>query len=150
MHRLVLLCSCLAVICLTGCVTLDTPQGYVALRDPEPYDYKAVSARGTAIALTTRQNEDRSADLDFWSEAIEYQKVDLDGMELTSREAIRTKSGLDGVLFEFESGEGQGKIKYLVAVFVTPSTIHTVEVVGEAEPVATDMDQLRKAICSLR
>ena len=140
----------LGLLLISGCVaTMEVPQGYVKLRDPYPYDLKAVSAKGNVIALTARSNEHESADLAFWSQAVEHQKVDLDGMRLAGRDAIESHSGLAGVLFDFELGEGQGRITYLVALYVTPQRIYTVEVGGPADAVAEDTAKLRQAILSV-
>jgi len=140
-----------SLICLVGCAaTLDLPDGYVKLRDPRPYDLKAVSARGTVIALTTRANEDASADLAFWSRAIEHQKVTLDGLELAGRESIKSDTGADGVLFVLETGQGQGKLTHLIALYVTETRIHTIEAGGPAETITEDMDKLRQAVLTLR
>jgi hypothetical protein len=136
---------------LTGCTAaLQAPAGYVKLREPFPYEFKAVSARGGVIALKTRPNEDAAADLAFWSQAVEHQKVDLDGLHLAGRESIKSTAGREGVLFNFETGEGQGKVTYLIALYVTPQRIFTVEAGGPAEIVAQDMEKLRTAILSVR
>ncbi len=141
----------LALGALSGCrATLDVPPGYVRLREPAFYDLKAVSARGCVIALKVRPNEDATADLTFWSQAVEHQKVDLDGLRLAGRESIKSDKGLDGVLFNFELGEGQGKVTYLTALYVTPQRISTVEVGGPADMVTQDLEKLRKAILSVR
>ena len=136
---------------LAGCAPrIDVPTGYVKLREPGAYDLKAVSARGCVLALKTRPNEDATADLTFWSQALEHQKVDLDGLRLAAREAIRSNSGRDGVLFNFELGEGQGKVAYLIALYVTPHEICTVEAGGPADMMSQDMDKLRAAMSSVR
>jgi hypothetical protein len=150
-HAVGLLLMITAVAVSGGCAAgLDVPPGYVRVRDPSPYELKAVSARGAVVALSSRANEDKSADLTFWSQAVEHQKVDLDGMRLAGRESIQSKRGRDGVLFNFESGEGQGKVTYLVGLFVTPQRIYTVEAGGPADIVAQDMDKLRAAVQSVR
>ena len=134
---------------LGGCTAvMDVPQGYVRLRNPHPYDLKAVSARGNVIALTARPNENTTADLAFWSQAVEHQKVDLDGMRLAGREAIKSNSGRDGVLFQFELGQGQGRVTYLVALYVSSQTICTIEAGGPADAIAEDLPKLREAILS--
>ncbi len=133
-----------------GCATIDAPAGYIEVKDQTTYDYKAISAQGNVIALNSHQNEDRSADLKFWAQAVEYQKVDVDGMKLAAREDIEFDDGHRGVLFQFEAGEGQGKVIYLVALHVTPSRIHTVEATGPAEAIAADSEALRKSILSLQ
>jgi hypothetical protein len=147
--RLVCL-SLLAIPLVAGCSVFEPPEGYVKVKDQHLYDTKAVSARGNVIALKSRPNEDRSADLKYWTQAVEYQKVDLDGMRLIDREAIKSAGGTDGTLFHFESGEGQAKIAYLVALYVTPTQIHTIEATGPAAALAPDMEKLRKSMLSLR
>lgn len=146
-------CAGLLAAALAGCISrggLDVPPGYVKVREPAPYDVKAVSARGVVIALRVRPNEERSADLPFWSQAVEHQKVTLDGLRLAGREEIRSAAGRDGVLFTFELGEGQGKVTYLVALFVSPARICTVEAGGPAGLVAADLPKLRAAMLSAR
>ena len=134
----------------SGCATIDPPEGYIKVRKSPEYDLKAVSARGNVIALSSRTNADRDAGLDFWAQAVAYQKVDVDGMQLASSEPIKGKIGQEGVLFNFESGDGQAKTTYLVALYVTPSRIYTVEATGPASELAKDMDKLRKAMTSFR
>jgi hypothetical protein len=151
MPRMRGLCPAFVLISLAGCTArIDTPPGYIKLREPAPYDLKAVSAQGAVIALKARPNEDASADLGFWSQAVEHQKVDLDGLRLAGRDAIKSGSGLPGVLFNFEVGEGQGKVTYLVALYVTPRQIYTVEAGGPTDIISPDLEKLRKAMFSLR
>lgn len=146
MNRIRVLCCLLLPVGLVGCATLEPPDGYVKLKDPGPYDFKAVSPQGNAIALSSRANEDRSADLDFWAAAVEHQKVDVDGMRLVGRREIRSRSGLSGVLFTFEIGEGQNRLAYLVALYVTPERVYTIEAAGLADAIAADTDKLRQSM----
>lgn len=132
-----------------GCQPMDAPEGYIRDTTEHPYDFKAVSAKGNVIACNVRSNQDKG-NLKYWSEAIEHQKVDLDGMRLAGREEIRSTRGVDGVLFNFETGEGQGKISYLLAVYVTDWKIYTVEATGPAEQIKKDMDNLRAAMRTVR
>jgi hypothetical protein len=138
------------MLAASGCSAIDPPDGYVKVKEQEFYDLKAVSAHGNVIALKTRANEDKSANLEFWSQAVEYQKVDIDGMKLAKKESIKSKSGLDGVLFDFEAGEGQAKISYLVALYVTPMKIYTVEATGPTKAITEEREKLRTSMLSLR
>ena len=151
MRRWLTLLATWTFVWLGGCApALDVPPGYIQLRNPGYYDLKAASARGCVIALKARPNEDAAADLAFWSQAVEHQKVDLDGFRLAVRESIKSNQGLDGVLFNFELGEGQGQVMYLVGLYVTPQRIFTVEVGGATDALTGDMENMRKAILSVR
>lgn len=135
---------------LIGCAAarMTPPSGYVVLREPFPYNFKAVSAQGAAIGLRTRDNEHESADLKFWSAAVEHQKVDLDGMTLAGRESMRSKDDVEGVLFHFESGEGAATLTYLVALYVTPARVVTIEAAGQAAILAPDLPALKTSMAS--
>ncbi len=134
----------------SGCAAIDPPDGYVKDSQQSRYDSKYWSPRGNVIAHASRPNEDRKATLQFWSDAVEYQKVDIDGMKLAKRESITSAGGTDGVLFLFEEGEGQSKTAYLLALYVTPARIHTIEATGPADALAPDMDKLVVSMKSLR
>ena len=152
MQRLSFLAGVFALMNLVGCVAphITAPAGYVPLRHPGAYDFRAVSAHGNVVALRTRPNEDKAADLEFWADALEYQKVDLDGMKLVEREPLKSDNGRDGMLFHFELGEGQGRVAYLVGLYVTPERIYIVEAGGPAERVAADIEKIKKSMRSLR
>src|SRR5262249_42619138 len=124
---------------------------YVPLRDPPGYDFKAVSARGNVFAMTSRENPGRKdAGLEFWSQAVEHHKIDLDGYRLNAREDIATRSGLAGKLFDPRTGNGASEYTYLIALFVTPQRIYTVESAGPTQQLAPDLPGIRDAILSLR
>ena len=129
-----------------GCVSMDTPRGYAELDDSYPFDFKAVSARGNVIALSEFDNEDDSVGLPFWAEAVEYQKVELDGYKLISREELRTNADVFGTLFTFEVGEGPDAILYLIAVFVDGDDIYVVEAGGAVEAIEAEMDDIKAAM----
>ncbi len=150
MNRMLSASFLLLLLGSAGCVSLETPDGYVKLKNPGSYDFKAVSPRGNAIALSSRPNEDSSAGLEFWSAAVEHQKVDVDGMKLAGRDEINSRSGLAGKLFTFETGDGRNKLAYLVALYVKPDRIYTIEAAGQADAIAADREKLRRSMASLR
>jgi hypothetical protein len=133
---------------LAGCPGPRTGRitGYVPLKNPGHYQWKAVSAQGNVLALSVRPNEHASGDLEFWSTAIEHQKVDLDGLKLVARESVKNKSGQDGTFFHFETGEGQGKLAYLITLYVTPLKVFTFEAAGGAAAIDKDMAKLKTAM----
>lgn len=140
----------IGLLFLAGCGSMTPPPGYIKIRSSGDYDAKYVSAHGNVVALTIRSNEDRTADLKFWTQAVEYQKVDLDGMKLADRQELKSNSGLAGTLFNFETGEGRGKITYLVGLYVTPMRIYTIEATGPAESLAPELPRIKESMQSVR
>lgn len=150
MKRILTFCIMFSAVLYFGCTPIEPPEGYIKDSSSQVYDFKAVSARGNVIACNIRANENSKADLKYWSDAVEYQKVDIDGMRLAGRETITSNGGTEGVLFNFESGEGQGKTAYLVALYVTPMRIYTIEATGPADSIARDMDKLKASMQTIR
>lgn len=137
----------LSIFCMAaGCTQFTPPEGYVQDTGNKAYDYKAVSARGHALGVKRRANVDKSATLQYWTDAIEHQKCDIDGFKLAAKDDIQSGDGRKGVLFNFESGEGQAKLTYLVALFVTPADITTVEAAGPTADFTADIPAIRKSI----
>ncbi|HUN80119.1 MAG TPA: hypothetical protein VMV81_01280 [Phycisphaerae bacterium] len=139
----------IALLFLGGCGSMTPPAGYIKVKSGEGYDAKYVSAHGNVVALTIRSNEDRAADLKFWTQAVEYQKVDLDGMKLAERSDMTSNSGLAGTLFSFRTGEGRGEITYLVGLYVTPMRIYTVEATGPSESFDADIPRIKESMRSI-
>jgi hypothetical protein len=135
---------------LSGCATMDPPAGYVSVKHSATHDYKAVSAKGCVIAMTRHENPDSNADLSFWTQAVEHQKVDLDGMKLTARDDLKSNAGADGVLLRFESGEGQGRLVYLIGLFVSRMNLSVIEATGPADELEKDMPKLKESILTIR
>lgn len=151
-QTLLLIASLLLTSLLVACgpsPELTPPSGFARLEEPEPYAFRAVSAHGHVIAADVHDNEDENATVEFWANAIEYQKVELDGFMLAKRAETRTNSGVDGVLFHFELGEEGDQLTYVIGVFVTPDHVITVECVGLTEAIATDLDEIEASIQTL-
>jgi hypothetical protein len=149
--RLVCAIGVVSGLFLAGCNSINLPSGYIKVESPSPYQIKAFSAKGNAFAVRGRSNPGgREANLKYWSEAVAHQKVDIDGYRLLSRDEIEAESGIKGTLFEFETGAGPGRYLYLVALFVSPSRIRTVEAGGPADQLQPDLGEIRKSIRTLR
>jgi hypothetical protein len=120
------------------------------VQDPySQFHYKAVSPKGTVLALTIHANEE-AGDLAFWSAAVEHQKVTIDNMRLVSRDTIRGEGEREGVLFAFQQGGGLDKLVYWIGLFVTPQKIAVFEAAGPEAEMASDKERLRKSIESWR
>lgn len=142
--------TCAALAGSAGCTRIDAPSGYVVVRDPYGYDFKAVSASGSVFAMTARENPNRDAGLDFWTRAVEHQKVTLEGYRLSGRSEIKTRAGQPGALFDLRVGSGNNEYTYLIGLFVTPRTIYTVEAGGLSKQIENDRVAIGEAMASLR
>lgn len=71
-------------------------------------------------------------------------------MKRPVKEEIHPESGLAGMLFQFELGDGARKTGYWVAVFVDARRILTVEVGGPADELKEQADALHTAIRSVK
>ena len=151
-RRWFVLPACAACLLSAGCLRrIDPPKGYVPVEDPGRFKLKAVSAQGTVFALRQWSNPGgEQADLSYWTQAVEHEKVDVQGYKMRRRGEIETTEGRTGTLFEFETGSGQGMYLWLVALFVSPTEIAAVEAGGPASQLEPDSDKIRGAIKTFR
>ena len=135
---------------MAGCVKITPPKGYFEVDHSYLFRYKAVSAQGNVIALSKQWNDDKTADLVYWSEAIEYQKVDIEGYNLIERESIRSEEeDLTGTLLTFEVGEKADKILYLVGIYVDRRSIWVIEAGGPVDSIKEEKAEIVKSMESL-
>ena len=133
-----------------GCALIDPPPGYVSLRDTGDKAFLAVSAKGNTLAVSDRENEGGDpADLSFWVEAFKHEKIEPGRYRLQGEEPVRTTDGRDGVLLDLRLGHGAAEYTWLVALFVDPSRIVTVEAGGPTKQIDPDRDKLVTAIRTL-
>lgn len=141
-------------LCLlaTGCTStlIDPPPGYIRTKYPYHYNAKYVSSTGHVMAVTARPNEDTTADLAFWSGALEHQKVTVEGMKLANRESIKTNSGQPGELFQFENPQDPTNTTYLVALFVKGRQIQTIEAGARGGFEKDELESIKKSMQTLR
>ncbi len=142
----------LACASSAGCAALiDPPPGYVPLRETGDYDFLAISARGNTLSASGRGNEGgKPADLAFWAEAFKHEKVELGRYRLQAEQEIRTEAGREGRLLDLRLGQGAAEYTWLVALFVDPSRIVTVEAGGPTAQIAPDREKLLGAMRTLR
>ena len=135
-----------------GCTTtgIETPSGYVPLQNTGDKSFLAVSARGNTLGISERVNEGgKPADLAYWTEAFKHEKVELGRYRLNSEQSIRTDQGRDGMILDLRLGQGAAEYTWLVALFVDPSRVVTVEAGGPTRQIAPDRDKLVAAIRTL-
>jgi hypothetical protein len=151
MCRLSSLSAFVALALSAGCASIEPPAGYVPLKDPGRWDFRAMSAEGTTLALSVRDNEaGKHGDLTYWSTAFKHEKVKLGNYRLIAEGDIKTDAGREGKLIELRTQTGSAEYVWLVALFVNPSKIYVVEAGGPTKQVDADRDKLLGAIKTLR
>jgi hypothetical protein len=140
-----------SLLAAPACLTIDAPAGYVPLDNPGDKAFAAVSARGTTFAMSDRPNAGKSnGTLDFWRDALKHEKITLGRYRLSGDEPLRTDAGWDGRLLDLRLGRGAAEYTWLVALFVDPGRIVTIEAGGPSAQVSEDRDRLVAAMKSLR
>lgn len=111
-----------------------TPSGFVELEDQDDqgYDYRAVSADGTVLAVRALDHEPKG-EMSFWTEAIANHMRRRAGYALLSTKEVTTRSGLKGKQLRFGHDRGKTPHLYYVTVFVTEDKIFVLEAGGTKE-----------------
>jgi hypothetical protein len=140
-----------ALALLAGCASIEPPAGYVPLKNPGNKDFKAMSAEGSTIALSVRENEaGKHGDLTYWAAAFKHEKVKLGSYRLIAESDIKSNAGAGGKLIELRMQSGAAEYVWLVAIFVNPGRIYVVEAGGPTKQIDADREKIIAAIKTLR
>jgi hypothetical protein len=143
-----------AILGLSGCGVIDTPKGYGKLEDAGEYVYRAVSPKGCGFTVKSVKNEG-NCDLDFWTDCVKNQMVKTKGYEFIEPAADwATDSGLKGREMIFRVRREDKEFLYLAAVIMRPgivwNALYIVEAGGEKSIVSPDLENIRKALKTIR
>lgn len=145
-----LLCAPL-LLCLGGCLHIDTPKGFVELDDPQGYEYRATSATGVVLAVRSEDSrKDEGGDLDFWSEAIHRKVRRLGGYALLDTRDVKTTRGLPGKQLRFGQDQSGRPHLYWVSLFIDGDDLHIIEAGGPKDSFEELESGLERAIASIR
>ncbi len=133
---------------------IDTPDGMVTLDEPSwsRYEERSTTPHGVVLAVRTiRQGEHRDVpygDLAFWTEATRLRMRTTAGYALIDESEVSSADGTPGVRLSFGRDQQGQPWRYDVVLFVTPRTIHVVEIGGETERYEEIEDELTRALAS--
>lgn len=143
MHRLIL--SVLLMSAL-GC-SYPLPKGYVQAPTPYNAKYRAVSADGSALMLSTESNPD-NGDLAYWEKAIQTRLTEIGGYKLDNRREIANDHGLKGTEMTFSINQDGIDYVYMVSLFIRGRTIYIFEAAGRKDTFAPDIPEIQKSIAA--
>ena len=138
----------LLVAAFSGCrnYSLKTPEGFVEYKWER--NFKAISADGVRLAARKFANEPKG-DLALWSKTVERHLLEQ-GYRLEKNEAIRTRAGLTGHLFQCSYGFENVDFVYLTAIFLRNRKIYVIESTGPVEKFRRHEKKIHRAVKSLR
>jgi len=125
--------------------TVPTPEGFAAWR--KHGRFQAVSPDEVLFRVRTAKNKP-AAELSYWREALRNRMTDA-GYTVLSESDIAA-SGHPGVLMELGAANGEQDQTYLVAIFVSGSTLVIAEATAEATRMRDHREALIAAITGMR
>jgi hypothetical protein len=134
----------------SGCssFTLEAPEHFVKLQEPEWSDYqmRAVNADGVVLSVRENDNEATEGSLTFWADAVRNRLRTVRGYALLEEKPVRAATGEEGHQLRLGRDEGSQAYDYWVTVFVSDEYVHVVEAGGRREEFKRVKDAVEKAI----
>ena len=128
---LLLVTSALATACGPS-VAVQTPPGFAVLPKQTEYIYRAANADGVVLAVRVEENKP-TGNLDFWSEALDRQLLNVGYKADGKAEDVKSVSGIPGRRMKY-TRENQGRTyRYWMTVFVTDTRVFCVEAGGDQD-----------------
>ncbi|HUU58558.1 MAG TPA: hypothetical protein VMZ50_03355 [Phycisphaerae bacterium] len=150
-------CAAILPVVLTaflaaGCVpAMELPGSFIEVSEADRgmYDLRAVSADGAVLAVR-RQDNPQKGTLEFWTEAVKNELTTGPGYKLLKTEPVTSTSGVPGQLLTFAAEKRGVDYTYLVGLYVGSRGILVAEAGGKAEAVKARLDEIKKAMLTVR
>jgi hypothetical protein len=139
------LVSLLALSCVTPQVEIDTPKGFAAYIDAEPY--RAISAEGVRLRARLIENDPEQS-LEFWREALRV-KMERAGYAKLAEERFDAPSG-EGAYFEWAAPVNGEDWVYMTAISLEEGQIVLVEAAGPFELYSAHRSAVKESLASLQ
>jgi hypothetical protein len=128
-----LLLALVLALAAAGCgkgFAVEAAPGFVKMtEDQAPYDWRAVAPDGVAVAVRVVPLDD-SADLGFWTHAVQLRMEQMDGYALISTTDVRSRDGTAGKELLFGHDESGKPFLYRVRVFLGSKRLYVIEAGG--------------------
>ncbi len=146
--RIILFAAIVSAFC--GCVpfSITTPSDFARLDSPpRPYQYRAMSAYGVALAVRSEANPSHGS-LDFWAEAVDRTLRGTRAYHPAGMSNVRSRNGTPGRRLEYRYGDAQSGSVYVVVVYASTDRVWVLEVGGTQEAFARARAGVTSAIDS--
>lgn len=146
-----LIFGCLSTGCRPGPTELAMPEDFVELDEQRrgEYDVRGMSADGVVLGLRRHDNLDNGT-LAFWQQALHNELINRGYKLQAPPETVTSGGGVDGKLMTFKTTSRGTEFLYVLAMYVQPRTVTTVEAGGKADAVREHMDEILKSVRSAR
>ena len=134
----------LTAIVAMGCQH-TLPPGYVKVDPPWGFDFRAVSADGSALTSRIEENPE-NGDLAFWEKAITSRLVDVRGYQLAERTEVTLAQKTPGIEMTFDYTRDGIDYLYLLNLCVKGDRVRVFEAAGEKEKIVPELSAIREAI----
>ncbi|MFP4140644.1 MAG: hypothetical protein ACOCVI_02815 [Planctomycetota bacterium] len=144
-----------AVACLAGgCMPrgqLAMPENFVELDEQRRGDYevRGISADGVVIGLRRHDNL-KNGSLPFWQDALRNELSTRGYRPAGETEEITSTGGATGKLMTFKTTSRGTEFLYILAMYVQPTHVTTIEAGGKADIVRKHLDELKQSMRSIR
>ncbi len=137
-----------------GCMPrgrLAMPEHFVELDEQRRGDYevRGMSADGVVIGLRRHANL-KNGSLPFWQDALRNELVGRGYQPTGEMEEITSNGGTTGKLMTFKTTSRGTEFLYVLAMYVQPAQVTTVEAGGKADVVRKHLDALKESMRSVR
>ena len=133
------------IVALAGC-TPPLPKGYVRVDPSYGYDYRAVSAEGSALTMRTESNPE-NGDLAFWEKLVTERLTQVRGYLLKERREV-TAGSRKGLELTFEYTREGTAYLYTLTCFVSGREVRVFEAAGERDKLTADLPVIRQTIAA--
>jgi hypothetical protein len=138
---------------LTACgrpFDVQTPPGFVELKDQEPqYAYRALAPEGVVVGVRV-VDLDGQGDLAFWERAAELRMRQLNGYALLAKRDVKSRDGTPGRELDFGHDEHGKPYIYTVRILIAQGRLFLVETGGAKEMVDRYQKSLDWAQASIK
>jgi hypothetical protein len=139
-------------LALSGCLHIEPPARFLVV-EREPSSLKAITPEESRLWVRDFPDESKGG-LPFWRDTLRADFEKNRGYTLISEATIVDGDGREGLLLTWEATLGGEAWRELMAVFVIPgwfeNTIRVVEYVAQTEAFDAEVDEVKKAIGTLR
>ena len=148
--NIIFILSVFFILILIACqpYTITTPDGFVKLQNEYNYDYRAVSADNSIIAIKYHDNDEEGT-LEFWYKVLVNYFTFKKAYKFLESKNLKSANSIEGKGAIFETIYNGIRTKYFIFIFVTKDKVYSLEYTAKADNWDKDFKILEKTIQSM-